>query len=353
MILHIYFQQIYMELRTVFINPILETPFSETGSTWSSVNTPDSAQSLANRLAAITVSQAPISSTDSTWDGVKTPDTAQSTSNKLAEDERSAAAYMMSTFSWEKVLSKREWDFAIEVGRDGKSWLLRSTLVRKERKLFDKIFGKYGLMDPTKFPAASLLDDDNDVFGMFLTWATARNMKPLNRYKLFQIQNCTREDRLRTIDTLLRLIYFADKYALDVFQDEVLRLLIEATKEERSPLGIYHVRQCHENTSPKSKTRLFLIDLIAFIVQENESERPWEERKTSVDCDLAQSNEELLVDLLDLLEGREIRASDGHVTDPREALDCVYHQYGSGEECPRDVCDSVIENKDFMTDYYW
>lgn len=80
----------------------METPFSDIGSTSSVVDTPTSAVSLSHRLEVIATLQAPVSlSESSSGGGVNTPDTAQSAANKLKENVPSAAAYMISTFAWQ------------------------------------------------------------------------------------------------------------------------------------------------------------------------------------------------------------------------------------------------------------
>lgn len=90
-------------------------------------------------------------------------------------------------------------------------------------------------------------------------------------------------------------------------------------------------------------TRRFLVDSIAFIVQENDT------ALAPVDCELAQSNEELLVDLLDLLEGGEIRDSDGVLSDPRLAKSCVYHLHGEDEMCWNRKSNSIIDDLSSLT----
>lgn len=243
---------------------------------------------------------------------------------------------------------KQKHDYIIAVGSKPEYCILSKSCIRKQRKMYEKVFGQdvlaNFLKDPSKFPAAVLPSDDPNAFGMFMGWTCVYRSARLDMTNLFDMQSCTREERLHTINTLLGLIFFADKYSLDEFQDEILRLLIETTKEDKSPLGIYHVRQVHEKTSMKSKTRRFMIDFLAYIVQELD-----DVFQTSVNCDLAQASEKLLVDLLDLLEGGEIRDSDGEVSDPREATNCVYHQHNSDEKCPHESFDFFVDNMSSLT----
>ncbi|KAJ8064290.1 hypothetical protein OCU04_006636 [Sclerotinia nivalis] len=167
---------------------------------------------------------------------------------------------------------------------------------------------------------------------MFIGWAYNGANQNLQTQDLFNQQICTLDDRLRAIWSFL---FFAEKYSFDELQDEILQLLIDACKKDESPLCILHARKCHENTSPKSKTRVFFIGFIAFVLQKLDTKGNWREREVALNCDLAQSSEEILVDLLDLPEGSSIRNWDKKLSGPHEASACTHHQHGPKKACPQ------------------
>ncbi|KAF7875235.1 hypothetical protein EAF04_002407 [Stromatinia cepivora] len=197
--------------------------------------------------------------------------------------------------------------------------------------------------------AATLRDVDENVFGMFVMWTYNRANQNLQTQDLFNQQICTLDDRLRAIDIMMELLFFAEKYFFDEFQDEILQLLIDACKEDESPLCNFHARKCHENTSPESKTRAFFIDFVAFILQKIDTKGNWRERKVALNCNLAQSCEETLINLLDLLEGSSIGNSDKKLSDPREAPEYAYHQHGPRKACPHESPSNSSSGMSSMT----
>ncbi|KAJ8063420.1 hypothetical protein OCU04_008640 [Sclerotinia nivalis] len=131
-------------------------------------------------------------------------------------------------------------------------------------------------------------------------------------------------------------------------------MIIDACKEDESPLCIFYARKCHENILLESKTRAFFIDFVAFILQKLYVKGNWREREVALNCDLAQSDEEILVDLLDLLEVSSIRNSDKKLSDPREASECTYHQRGPKKAClyesPRNSSSAISSMTVFSQD---
>lgn len=223
--------------------------------------------------------------------------------------------------------------YAIRVESKPGHLLVHFRDVEKERGLFDQVFGKGSLRDIKAVPAAILYDFDKKVLGMFVLWTRYRGSRRLEPQDLFDAQ-ITREDRLRAIDTMLQLLFFAEKYVLDEFQDEVLRLLIDACKEEDMILDSSHVRQCLNHTSQASTTRFFCRDLLAFHRQELQREEIQNVKKVASASDLADNHEGVLTDLLDQLGGSEYRTPEKRLSDPREAPECTYHQHGSQKPCP-------------------
>ncbi|KAI9646422.1 hypothetical protein NHQ30_004414 [Ciborinia camelliae] len=328
----------------------MATLFSQAGSTYNCVDTPTSGQSLANRPAAITDYQ----TVSSGLNGARTPNTVKSFTNMLEGieniQEPSANSCMTFDFTPETWYGTLPHPGHFAILCSGEYYLVRKELVEERADIFNKIFPEDTWKDITAVPAASLPDLHIDIFSMFIEWCRykPRGSQALEFDRFFESQPATREERLQTIDTLLNICFFAEKYGIAEFQDETLRLFINSCKEVGSPLGLYHMRRIYDETAPTSKTRLFAINFIAYIVQVMNSER--ETGKPSVlACELGQCNEELLVDMLDLLEGGRVRDADGEMADQREAPECEYHQHGPGETCPLDESDSVIDSMSSLT----
>ncbi|KAI9646423.1 hypothetical protein NHQ30_004415 [Ciborinia camelliae] len=338
----------------------METPFTTGAGTTTVMATPTMAQSypqkhavlkFPNRQSGLKFSKAENSSSksnssgDSNSSGVNTPATATSLANRLAtlkdaQEKASGAAHVMVNFKWDPTpidTLPMPGFYTILIERNESYMALDFQWVERQRKLYEKVFGKDSLKkeDMAGLPSATLRDVDMEIFGMFVFWTQIRGSKLLQYEEIFiNAQICTREDRFNAIGTMMDLLFFAERFSLDEFQDEVLRLFIDTCKEDESPLNIIHAQQCHENTSRNSKTRAFFIDFIAFIIQEIKTAGHWKDKEAALNCDLSSCSPEDLAGLLDMLKGRSIRTSDGHLLDPRQAPKCTYHQHGPKKACP-------------------
>ncbi|KAF7885370.1 uncharacterized protein EAF01_011435 [Botrytis porri] len=202
------------------------------------------------------------------------------------------------------------------------------------KPLLDIVFGKDSFQDNSAYPAAILPDYDLTVLAMFVQWINDCAHRSMNTHHMFKERVCTRQERVQTIDIIMEILFFAEQYALHEFQDDILEVLISSCKEDNLPLDVSHAYNCHERTTPNSKTRAFFIDLVAFIIQEIDTSRNGKKKKATLNCDLSSNNKKTLVKLIQLLEGSKIRSSRGKLSDPRDAPVCVYHYHGDKEECP-------------------
>lgn len=207
--------------------------------------------------------------------------------------------------------------------------------------LFDMIFGKDSLRDISAVPAATLADYDNFTLGIFVLWIRNRDSRSMIYDHLFEEKVCTREDRVETLDLMMKLLFFADRYSLHEFQDDLLELFIEISKEDSSPLDTVHVLKFHNQLSRNSKIRAFLIDIVAFTIKEIEDSRKYR-RKGALNCDLSFNKRESLVELRRLLHGGKIPFPYRKLSDPRDAPSCYYHHHGREEECPHKTVPSSL-----------
>ncbi|KAF5875775.1 uncharacterized protein Bfra_011537 [Botrytis fragariae] len=276
----------------------------------------------------------------------------QSLANKLftlkaAQEKASAATPRRIVFQMFDAPGKLPLSGHYAIQTKGEAYfLIRKELVlRRSRPLFDKVFGKGSLKDCNAFPAAILPDFDNDALGVFVEWTYDRGIRTMQSDDTFEEEVSPRQKSLNMIDFFMEILLFADRYSLDEFQDDFLELFMQSLKKDRSPLDIVHVRRFHERVSQDSKIRVFLVDLIAFIIQEIDAAGKLKEKSAALNCDLSNNKREILVELLHLLGGGKIRPPHGKFSDPRDAPSCVYHHHGSREKCPQIIlaCSFISE----------
>ncbi|TGO44711.1 hypothetical protein BCON_0472g00070 [Botryotinia convoluta] len=278
---------------------------------FTSLNTNGSSQTLANKLATL----------------------------KGAQEEESGAANMTVGFKMHDISDKLplKGHYAIWTASKG-YWLMEKKMIHpRSRPLFDKVFGKGSLKDIEAIPAAILPDYDNTVFGIFAQWTYDRGSRAMKSDCLFKETVCTREERVQTIDVIMELLFFAEDYKLDEFQDDVLELLINSCKEDKLPLDVSHAYECHNRTTHNSKIRAFFIDFVVFIIQEIDGSGNWRGKRAALNCGLSLNKRGTLLELCHLLEGGNIRHPYGMISDPRDAPSCVYHHHGRGEKCPHET----------------
>ncbi|KAF7917096.1 hypothetical protein EAE99_009425 [Botrytis elliptica] len=225
--------------------------------------------------------------------------------------------------------------YAIQT-KDEAYYLIRKELIhQRSRPLFDKVFGKGSLKDISAFPAAILPDFGNLPLGVFVEWTYDRGIRFMQSIEDPDEEVATTlEEKIEHIDYFTKILFFADRYSLYEFQDNFLELFIHYLKDDTAPMDIVDIRRCHKQLSQDSKIRVFLVDWVAFIIQEIDASGNLNRRDAGLHCALAFNTRNNLVELLHLLEGDKIRPPHGKFSDPRYAPGCVYHQHGSGEKCP-------------------
>ncbi|TGO11853.1 hypothetical protein BTUL_0100g00320 [Botrytis tulipae] len=237
--------------------------------------------------------------------------------------------------------------YAIQT-KDEEYFLIRKELVlRGSRPLFDKVFGKGSLKDSSAFPAAILPDFGNFILGIFVEWTYDRGIRWMQSDDTSDKEISPREANLEIIHFFMEILFFADRYSLGEFQDDFLELFIQLLKDDISPLDINHVRRFHRRISQDSKIRVFLVDWVAFIIQEIDASGKLKGKNAALNGDLSLNKRETLVELLHLLEGGKIRPPHGKFPDPRDAPSCVYHHHGSGQKCRQRVLAGSFMPKDF------
>ncbi|TGO68889.1 hypothetical protein BOTNAR_0018g00110 [Botryotinia narcissicola] len=238
--------------------------------------------------------------------------------------------------------------YAIQT-KDEEYFLIRKELVlRRSRPFFNKIFGKGSLKDSSAFPAAILLDFGNIILGIFVEWTYDRGIRLMQSDDdTSDEENSPREAIRGIIHLFMEIIFFADRYSLGEFQDDFLELFIQLLKDDNSPLDIYHVRRFHRRISQDSKIRVFLVDWVAFIIQEIDASGKSKRKNSALNGYLSLNKRETLIKLLHLLEGGKIRPPHGNFPDPRNAPSCVYHHHGSGKKCRQRVLAGSFMQKDF------
>ncbi|KAM0176232.1 hypothetical protein ACHAPC_009293 [Botrytis cinerea] len=280
--------------------------------------------------------------------GLSTNSSSQTLANKLAtldsaQEKDSEAANVTVGFKLDAVQARLplEGYYAIQTTSKG-YYLMRKEMVNQRSiPLFDMIFGKDSLRDISAVPAATLADYDNFTLGIFVLWIRNRDSRSMIYDHLFEEKVCTREDRVETLDLMMKLLFFADRYSLHEFQDDLLELFIEISKEDSSPLDTVHVLKFHNQLSRNSKIRAFLIDIVAFTIKEIEDSRKYR-RKAALNCDLSFNKRESLVELRRLLHGGKIPFPYRKLSDPRDAPSCYYHHHGREEECPHKTVPSSL-----------
>ncbi|KAF7910332.1 uncharacterized protein EAE98_012148 [Botrytis deweyae] len=228
--------------------------------------------------------------------------------------------------------------YAIQT-KDEAYYLIRKELIhQRSRPLFDKVFGKGSLKDISAFPAAILPDFGNLPLGVFVEWTYDRGTRFIQSIEDSENEHeCSPHDQSEFINCFTEILLFADRYSLHEFQDDFLEIFIYLLKMDTSPINIVHIRRFHKQLSQDSKIRVFLVDLVAFIIQEIDASGNLNSKNTALNCALASNKRYTLVELLALLEGDNIRPPHGKFSDPQYAPGCVYHHHGSGEKCPHRI----------------
>ncbi|KAF7926026.1 uncharacterized protein EAE97_010326 [Botrytis byssoidea] len=218
----------------------------------------------------------------------------------------------------------------------------------QSRPFFDKAFGKGSLKDSSAFPAAVLPEFGNITLGIFVEWTYDRGIRLMQSDDdTSDEENSSREAIRGTIHLFMEILFFADRYSLGEFQDDFLELFIQLLRDDNSPLNIYHVRRFHRRTSQDSNIRVFLVDWVAFIIQEIDASGKLKGKSSALNGDLSLNKRETLVELLHLLEGGKIRPPHGKFPDPRDAPSCIYHHHSSGQKCRQRVLAGSFMSKDF------
>ncbi|KAF7867124.1 uncharacterized protein EAF02_009910 [Botrytis sinoallii] len=229
--------------------------------------------------------------------------------------------------------------YAIQT-KDEAYYLIRKELIhQRSRPLFDKVFGKGSLKDISAFPAAILPDFGNLPLGVFVEWTYDRGIRSMQSIgdRDPDEEELSPLEKIAFIDYFTKILFFANRYSLYEFQDDFLELFIHYLKDDTSPMDIVHIRRFHKQLSQDSKIRVFLVNWVAFIIQEIDASGNLNRRDAGLHCALAFNKRDTLVELLHLLEGDKIRPPHGKFSDPRYAPGCVYHHHGSGEKCPHRI----------------
>ncbi|KAF7903883.1 hypothetical protein EAF00_001217 [Botryotinia globosa] len=221
----------------------------------------------------------------------------------------------------------------------------KQLVLRRSRPSFDKVFGKGSLKDCSAFPAAILPDFGNLILGIFVEWTYDRGIRLMQSDdESSDEENSSREAILERIDLFMEMLFFPTD-TLSVNSKMIFSNYSSTIGYK--PLDINHVRRFHRRISQDSRIRVFLVDWVAFIIQEIDALGKLKGKNAALNGDLSLNNRETLVELLHLLGGGKIRPPHGKFPDPRDAPSCVYHHHGSGQKCRRRVLAGSFMPKDF------